>query len=133
MNCDVVYGLNIVITVVIYESYKEAWLNVVRNKLWRFSSIGVIFYQLSFNAINFFVWNGVPKAIQPAYKICWSILSHPYQVARVFELSSYENLRYKQGLVQRELMIRIKLEDLDPLEVSNVDKKTSVTGVVLFI
>ena len=32
MKCDVVYGLNIVITVVIYKSYKDACLNVVRNK-----------------------------------------------------------------------------------------------------
>ena len=29
-----------------------------------------------------------------------SFFSHRYQVARVFELSSYQHLRYRQGLVQ---------------------------------
>ena len=50
-------------------------LNVVRNKLSRFFQIGLVFCQLIFDAINFFVWDSVHKAIQPANKIYWATLS----------------------------------------------------------
>ena len=55
MRCDVVYGLNIVITVAIYKSYKDASLNVVKNKLSRLSPNGLVFCQLSFDAVDFVV------------------------------------------------------------------------------
>ena len=55
MKCELVYGLNIVITVVIYKSYKEVWLNVVRDKLSRLSEIGLVFCQLSFDVVDFVV------------------------------------------------------------------------------
>ena len=101
MTCEVAYGLNIVIKVVIYKSYKDAWLNVVRDKLSRLSPIGLVFCQLSFNAVDFVVWNGVPKVTQPGYKIYrFTFFSQRYQVVCVFQVSSYQNLRYKQGLVQ---------------------------------
>ena len=55
MRCDVVHGLNIVITVVIYKGYKDTWLNVVKNKLSRLSPTGLVFCQPSFDAVDFVV------------------------------------------------------------------------------
>ena len=55
MKCEVVYGPNIVITVVIYKSYKNGWLNVVRDKLSRLTLISLVFCQLSFGVLDFVV------------------------------------------------------------------------------
>ena len=53
MKCELVYGLNIVITVIIYKSYQDASLNVVRDKLSRIYAMGLVFCQLSFDAVDF--------------------------------------------------------------------------------
>ena len=55
MKCEVVYGPNIVITVVIYKGYKDGWLNVVRDNFSRLSPISLIFCQLSFDVVDFVV------------------------------------------------------------------------------
>ena len=126
MKCDVVYGLNIVIT-------------VVKNKLSRLSPIGLVFCQLIFHAINFVVWNGVPKAIQPAYKIYWSTLSFqcfwtpkPTKTCVMSKvLRKWDNDFELWTLLIFRRLWSVQLHSLR--EVNSVHTNTSIKGSVMYL